>query len=145
MSSLIDRRRHRTTPPKPSAPADRAAAVAEFAAAMDEYKRRSGRMFPTWSEVLEVLRSLGYERPPQDRLAEQPAPVTEATDGGCRVAIAREGESAERIARSLSSCGGVEERSSRGRLFRFPAPRVRDAALDTVRRVFGWTAADPRR
>ncbi|WP_199756728.1 hypothetical protein [Tautonia sociabilis] len=35
----------------------------EFIRAMQEYKRRSGRMFPTWSEVLEVLRSLGYEKP----------------------------------------------------------------------------------
>ncbi|HEY0981320.1 hypothetical protein [Schlesneria sp.] len=32
----------------------------EFMKAMDEYKRKSGRMFPTWSEVLEVVRSLGY-------------------------------------------------------------------------------------
>ncbi len=30
--------------------------------AMDEYKRRSGRQFPTWSEVLEVLHSLGYRK-----------------------------------------------------------------------------------
>lgn len=35
----------------------------EFMRAMDEYKRKSGRMFPTWSEVLEVVRSLGYEKP----------------------------------------------------------------------------------
>ena len=34
----------------------------EFMGAMDEYKRRSGRMFPTCSEVLEVLKSLGYEK-----------------------------------------------------------------------------------
>jgi hypothetical protein len=34
----------------------------EFMLAMNDYKRRSGRMFPTWSEVLEVLRSLGYEK-----------------------------------------------------------------------------------
>ena len=34
----------------------------EFMKAMDDYKRRSGRQFPTWSEVLEVLRSLGYRR-----------------------------------------------------------------------------------
>ena len=34
----------------------------EFMRAMDEYKRRSGRQFPTWSEVLEVVRSLGYTR-----------------------------------------------------------------------------------
>jgi hypothetical protein len=31
-----------------------------FMNAMDEYKRTSGRMFPTCSEVLEVIRSLGY-------------------------------------------------------------------------------------
>jgi len=35
----------------------------EFMRAMDEYKRRAGRQFPTWSEVLEVLKSLGYQRP----------------------------------------------------------------------------------
>ncbi len=34
----------------------------EFMMAMNEYKRRSGRMFPTWSEVLEVLQGLGYEK-----------------------------------------------------------------------------------
>jgi hypothetical protein len=42
--------------------ADRAAAEDEFMRAMDEYKQRSGRMFPTWSEVLEVLQGLGYEK-----------------------------------------------------------------------------------
>jgi hypothetical protein len=35
----------------------------EFMRAMDEYKRTSGRMFPTCSEVLEVIRSLGYAKP----------------------------------------------------------------------------------
>jgi hypothetical protein len=35
----------------------------EFMQAMQDYKQRSGRMFPTWSEVLEVLRDLGYEKP----------------------------------------------------------------------------------
>ncbi|MCH2201569.1 MAG: hypothetical protein MK102_06350 [Fuerstiella sp.] len=34
----------------------------EFMRAMDEYKRKSGRPFPTWSEVLEVLMSLGYRK-----------------------------------------------------------------------------------
>lgn len=32
----------------------------EFMNALDDYKRKSGRMFPTCSEVLEVLRGLGY-------------------------------------------------------------------------------------
>lgn len=34
----------------------------EFMRSMDEYKRRSGRQFPTWSEVLEVLRGMGYRK-----------------------------------------------------------------------------------
>jgi hypothetical protein len=34
----------------------------EFMRAMQDYKKSSGRMFPTWSEVLEVLKSLGYEK-----------------------------------------------------------------------------------
>ncbi|MFN7679328.1 MAG: hypothetical protein ACK5TG_00555 [Planctomyces sp.] len=34
----------------------------EFMRAMDDYKRKSGRPFPTWSEVLEVLLSLGYRK-----------------------------------------------------------------------------------
>ncbi len=34
----------------------------EFMRAMQAYKQSSGRMFPTWSEVLKVLRSLGYEK-----------------------------------------------------------------------------------
>lgn len=33
-----------------------------FMRAMDDYKRRSGRMFPTCSEILEVVRELGYRR-----------------------------------------------------------------------------------
>jgi hypothetical protein len=34
----------------------------EFMQALERYKRASGRMFPTCSEVLEVVRSLGYRR-----------------------------------------------------------------------------------
>ncbi len=34
----------------------------EFMHALEAYKRSSGRMFPTCSEVLEVLRGLGYEK-----------------------------------------------------------------------------------
>ena len=34
----------------------------EFMSAMDDYKRSSGRMFPTCSEVLEVIRGLGYAK-----------------------------------------------------------------------------------
>lgn len=34
----------------------------EFMQALDRYKRTSGRMFPTCSEILEVIRGLGYVR-----------------------------------------------------------------------------------
>jgi hypothetical protein len=43
-----------------------AAAEQEFMQAMQKYKQTSGRMFPTWSEVLEVLQNLGYEKPASD-------------------------------------------------------------------------------
>jgi hypothetical protein len=41
---------------------DYSAAEWEFLRAIEEYKRSSGRMFPTWSEVLEVVRNLGYQK-----------------------------------------------------------------------------------
>lgn len=34
----------------------------EFMNALNDYKRKSGRMFPTCSEVLEVVLSLGYAK-----------------------------------------------------------------------------------
>ena len=34
----------------------------DFMQALDAYKRSSGRMFPTCSEILEVVRGLGYAR-----------------------------------------------------------------------------------
>lgn len=37
-------------------------AEVEFMNALDAYKRTSGRMFPTCSEILEVIRDLGYVR-----------------------------------------------------------------------------------
>jgi hypothetical protein len=32
----------------------------QFLRAMDSFKRRTGKTFPTWTEVLEVLRSIGW-------------------------------------------------------------------------------------
>ena len=34
----------------------------EFLMAIDEYKRVNNRPFPTWTEVLEVIKALGYRR-----------------------------------------------------------------------------------
>ena len=38
----------------------------EFMNALEEFKRASGRLFPTCSEILGVLRSLGYEKTNQE-------------------------------------------------------------------------------
>lgn len=34
----------------------------EFINAVNAYKQRYAKPFPTWSEVLHILRSLGYEK-----------------------------------------------------------------------------------
>lgn len=56
----------------------------EFMQALDEYKRLSGRMFPTCSEILEVLHNLGYRRVADSQEIYCPqatgAPVTDGSD-----------------------------------------------------------------
>ena len=44
----------------------------EFMRALDEYKRTSRRMFPTCSEILEVVRSLGYVKLANDDSPREP-------------------------------------------------------------------------
>jgi hypothetical protein len=53
----------------------------EFMNAIEEYKRTSGRMFPTCSEVLEVLLKLGYEKSstPIAPLAAEPTLIPDIT------------------------------------------------------------------
>lgn len=34
----------------------------DFLMAIDEYKRKNTRPFPTWTEVLEVIKALGYRK-----------------------------------------------------------------------------------
>ncbi len=36
--------------------------VLEFLKAVDDYKRRNARLFPSFSEILSILRSLGYRK-----------------------------------------------------------------------------------
>ena len=36
--------------------------VLEFIQAIDDYKRQENRPFPTWSEILDIVKSLGYDR-----------------------------------------------------------------------------------
>lgn len=48
----------RSAPPMAEVDAD----ALEFIEAIDRFKREHGRPFPSWSEVLMVLRELGYRR-----------------------------------------------------------------------------------
>ncbi|MBW3599811.1 MAG: hypothetical protein KY475_21390 [Planctomycetes bacterium] len=50
----------------------------EFMHALDEYKRKHGRMFPTCSEILEVIRDLGYAKPAPAAAQEEAASSLEA-------------------------------------------------------------------
>lgn len=43
-------------------PDEMTAEVLEFITAIDEYKRIHQRPFPSWSEILDVVKDLGYER-----------------------------------------------------------------------------------
>lgn len=47
----------------------------EFMHALDAYKRANGRMFPTCSEILEVVRSMGYVRMPVESEVETDDPT----------------------------------------------------------------------
>jgi hypothetical protein len=40
----------------------------EFLMAIDEYKRKNTRPFPTWTEVLEVIKTLGYRKVAEPQL-----------------------------------------------------------------------------
>lgn len=54
----------------------------EFLIAIDRYKRTRRRPYPSWSEVLQVLRSLGWRKPsaPTD---DSPSASREAEAKGC--------------------------------------------------------------
>lgn len=124
-------------PPAPAGPGtdpERAAeTTAEFARAMEDYKRESGRPFPTWSEVLEVIRGLGYVK-----RADLGAP------GRHRVRITRGGAAAERIRSLLARLGGVSLPPPPEGQYGFPTEPDRERALDIVRADEGWTSIEPR-
>jgi hypothetical protein len=56
---------------------DYTAEECEFLQAIDRYKRTRGRPYPTWREVLNVLRELGWRKPPLP-----PTPDPSPTAGG---------------------------------------------------------------
>jgi hypothetical protein len=43
----------------------------EFLMAIDEYKQKNSRPFPTWTEVLEVIKALGYRKVAEPQSIEQ--------------------------------------------------------------------------
>ena len=43
----------------------------ELLMAIDEYKRNNARPFPTWTEVLEVIKALGYRKVAEPQSLEQ--------------------------------------------------------------------------
>lgn len=53
----------------------------EFLMAIDQYKRQNDRPFPTWTEVLEVIKAIGYRRvaEPAALQTAKPEPQTTAT------------------------------------------------------------------
>ena len=48
----------------------------EFLMAINEYKKANARPFPTWTEVLEVIKALGY------RKVAEPGPLAETKKNG---------------------------------------------------------------
>jgi len=44
----------------------------EFLMAINEYKQKNTRPFPTWTEVLEVIKALGYRKVAEPQSLERP-------------------------------------------------------------------------
>ena len=44
----------------------------EFLMAINEYKKKNTRPFPTWTEVLEVIKALGYRKVAEPQALEKP-------------------------------------------------------------------------
>jgi len=63
----------------------------EFMNALDDYKRASGRMFPTCSEILEVIKGLGYQKSHETEPA-APAASEAASDPHGEAELRPEGE-----------------------------------------------------
>lgn len=68
----------------------------EFMNALEQYKRSSGRMFPTCSEVLEVLRGLGYVKLSPDQASQLPGNSGSAGQSDLELALNQVDRSAQR-------------------------------------------------
>jgi hypothetical protein len=65
----------------------------EFVMAIDEYKRANSRPFPTWTEVLEVIKALGYRR------VAEPQSLAEAQSDTGKAAKARRRQRQSQLAK----------------------------------------------
>ncbi len=68
-----------------------------FIMAVDSFKRVNGLTFPTWTEVLEVIRKLGYRKtmPTELNLGDRIEDWTEEPDGPSGVSKVSESESSD--------------------------------------------------
>lgn len=82
---------------------DYSEAEVEFMNALDVYKRTSGRMFPTCSEVLEVIRGLGYVQltPAEQKLLGRDAESEAAEAAAIAAAESADDEAEELVAAEL--------------------------------------------
>ena len=56
----------------------------DFLMAIDQYKRQNARPFPTWTEVLEVIKALGYRKVAEPQfLAPQKEDTSQAETADC--------------------------------------------------------------
>ncbi|MCL2622160.1 MAG: hypothetical protein FWD31_00730 [Planctomycetaceae bacterium] len=82
----------------------------EFMNALDEYKRNSGRMFPTCSEILEVFRGLGYMKQSQEDGIEI---RLDPESGDASVTVTETGSARRDDDQRDDGCAGDESVSSR--------------------------------
>ncbi len=47
----------------------------EFLMAIDQYKRANDRPFPTWTEILEIIKALGYRKVAEPTALDQVDPI----------------------------------------------------------------------
>ncbi len=70
----------------------------DFMRAMDDYKGRSGRMFPTCSEVLEVVRELGYVKLSEEQRASLPVGIVDGPSNDWEKSLAADDADEESFA-----------------------------------------------
>ena len=56
------KRKKKTLAASPTITGDMAADELEFIKAIDDFKRKNQRPFPSWREVLSILKDLGYQK-----------------------------------------------------------------------------------